>query len=116
MNWTHFLNLSDTQIHPFRLFSPKSFDLSLDLILLKENLLKVLKVKVHFYLVSPTKYELLLDKGQLNVAFCACDISCNRKMGLSLKIYMICPFGLRPSSHHIHQINHLSLFEMLIIP
>lgn len=50
-------------------------------------MLRVLKVKVHFYLVSPTKYELWLDKRQLNVAFCACDISCNRKMGLSLKIY-----------------------------
>lgn len=45
-------------------------------------MLQVLKVKVHFYLVSPTKYELWLDKRQLNVAFCACDISCNRKMGL----------------------------------
>lgn len=50
-------------------------------------MLQVLKVKVRFYLVSPTKYELWLDKRQLNVAFCACDISCNRKMGLSLKIY-----------------------------
>lgn len=69
------------------LFS-KGFDLSLDLISLKETkMLQVLKVKVHVYLVSPTKYELWLDKRQLNVAFCASDISCNRKMGLSLKIY-----------------------------
>lgn len=30
--------------------------------------------------------------------------------------YMICPIGLRPSLHHIHQISHLSLFQMLIIP
>lgn len=66
----------------------KGSDISLDLISLKEKkMLQVLKVKVHFYLVSPTKYELWLDKRQLNVAFCACDMSCNRKMGLSLKIY-----------------------------
>lgn len=30
--------------------------------------------------------------------------------------YMICPIGLRPSLHRIHQISHLSLFQMLIIP
>lgn len=50
-------------------------------------MLLVLKVKVHFYLVRPAKYELWLDKRQLNVAFCACDISCSRKMGITLQKY-----------------------------
>lgn len=63
-------------------------------------MLQVLKVKVHFYLVSPPKYELWLDKRQLNVAFCARDISCNRKMGLSLKIYDIPYWTKAPSTLH----------------
>lgn len=68
-----------------------------------------------FILSAFTKYELWLDKRQLNVACCACDISCNRKMDSPSK-YMIYPIGLRPSVHRIHQISHLSLFQMLIVP
>lgn len=73
------------------LFS-RGFELLLDLISLNETKTAP-RLQSHgtlfffFYLVSPTKYELWLDKRQLNVSFCACDISCNRKMGLSLKIY-----------------------------
>lgn len=39
------------------------------------------------YPVSTTKCELLLHKRRPNVAFCASDISCIRKMGLCFKIY-----------------------------
>lgn len=119
-----FLNLPDIQFLPFwslALFSI-GFELPLDLISPTRQI-NAASLQSHgtlFYLVSPTKYKLWLDKRQLNVAFCACDISCNRKMGLSLKIYYM-PYWTEalstthPSNHPSESTSnaHCSLMNMI---
>lgn len=76
-----------------------------------------MKVKAHFYLVSPTKYELWLDKRQLNVTLCDRDVWCNGKMGLSLflsKYINKIPHRQRLSPQRIHHISHLRVLRTLI--